>query len=78
VSSRLDDERLWAEVLNLGAFDLLLGSPFVQEEVLRVVQCASMACDEIEYPRSRVQLSPGLSDASRRTPALARIATGNA
>lgn len=34
------DERLWAEVLNLGAFDVLLGSPFEPEEVLRVVESA--------------------------------------
>jgi DNA-binding NtrC family response regulator len=40
VSSRLADERLWAEVLNLGAFDLLLSAPFVPEEVLRVTESA--------------------------------------
>ena len=40
VSSRLADERLWAEVLNLGAFDLLLGAPFEPEEVLRVTESA--------------------------------------
>ena len=40
VTSRLADERLWAEVFNLGAFDLLLGAPFEPEEVLRVTQSA--------------------------------------
>jgi len=40
VSSRLADDRLWAEVLNLGAFDLLLGAPFEPEEVLRVTESA--------------------------------------
>ncbi len=40
VSSRLADEWLWAEVLNLGAFDLLVGSPFEPEEVLRVTESA--------------------------------------
>ena len=43
VSSRLADERLWAEVLNLGAFDLFLGSPFEPEEVLRVAESAWLA-----------------------------------
>lgn len=40
VSSRLADERLWAEALNLGAFDFLLGNPFEPEEVLRVTESA--------------------------------------
>lgn len=40
VASRLADERLWAEVLNLGGYDLLM-KPFVADEVRRVV---SLAC----------------------------------
>jgi DNA-binding response OmpR family regulator len=40
VSSRLADERLWAEVLNLGGYDLLV-KPFIATEVRNVV---SMAC----------------------------------
>jgi hypothetical protein len=43
VCSRLVDERLWAEVLNLGAFDLLMGGPFESEEVLRVTESAWLA-----------------------------------
>jgi DNA-binding response OmpR family regulator len=35
VASRLADERLWAEVLNLGGYDLLL-TPFEPGEVFRV------------------------------------------
>jgi DNA-binding NtrC family response regulator len=35
VSSRLADERLWAEVLNLGGWDVL-ATPFQPDEVLRV------------------------------------------
>lgn len=35
VSSRLADDRLWAEVLSLGGFDVLM-TPFETEEVLRV------------------------------------------
>jgi DNA-binding NtrC family response regulator len=40
VACRLADERLWAEVLNLGGYDLLL-KPFVAGEVEKTV---SMAC----------------------------------
>ena len=40
VVSRSADERLWAEVLNLGGFDVLL-RPFVRNEVERVM---NMAC----------------------------------
>ncbi len=51
VSSRLADERLWAEVLNLGAFDLVLGDPFEPKEVLHVTESAwraSKANHEVE------------------------------
>ena len=50
VSSRLADERLWSEVLNLGAFDLLLGTPFEPEEVLRVTESAWSAWDRAARP----------------------------
>jgi len=40
VSSRLADDRLWAEVLNLGAYDLLM-KPFEAAEVSRVVRLAA-------------------------------------
>ena len=39
VTDRLADERLWAEVLNLGGYDLLL-KPFDPDEALRVVNSA--------------------------------------
>lgn len=39
VSSRQADERLWAEVLNLGGYDVLL-QPFDGGEVLRAAQMA--------------------------------------
>jgi DNA-binding response OmpR family regulator len=39
VSSRLADDRLWAEVLNLGGFDVLM-TPFERAEVLRCVDMA--------------------------------------
>ena len=40
VSSRLADDRLWAEVLNLGGYDLLM-KPFTAEEVSLVVKMAA-------------------------------------
>jgi len=39
VTSRLADDRLWTEVLNLGAFDVL-AQPFCANEVLRCVNSA--------------------------------------
>jgi hypothetical protein len=39
VFSRLADESLWAEVLNMGGFDVLI-TPFQPEEVLRVTFAA--------------------------------------
>jgi DNA-binding NtrC family response regulator len=39
VADRLADERLWAEVLNLGGYDLLM-TPFNAEEVRQVVPMA--------------------------------------
>jgi DNA-binding response OmpR family regulator len=39
VTSRLADERLWAEALNLGAYDVL-AKPFDTAEVVRVVSLA--------------------------------------
>jgi DNA-binding response OmpR family regulator len=39
VTSRLADERLWAEVLNLGGYDVLM-KPFDPVEVVRVVSLA--------------------------------------
>lgn len=41
VTSRLADERLWAEALNLGAYDVL-AKPFEPTEVMRVVSMAWM------------------------------------
>jgi DNA-binding response OmpR family regulator len=39
VAARLADERLWAEVLNLGGYDVLL-KPFCSREVFRVLSMA--------------------------------------
>jgi hypothetical protein len=50
VASRLADERLWAEVLNLGAFDLLSSDPFVPAEVLHVTRSAWLAWNRASQP----------------------------
>jgi len=39
VTSRLADDRLWAEALNLGAYDVL-AKPFDKTEVNRIVRSA--------------------------------------
>ena len=39
VASRLADERLWAELLNLGGYDLLY-TPFEASETIRVISLA--------------------------------------
>jgi DNA-binding response OmpR family regulator len=44
VADRLADERLWAEVLNLGGYDLLV-IPFDAKEVLHVVNTACRRCE---------------------------------
>jgi DNA-binding NtrC family response regulator len=44
VTSRVADENLWAEVLNMGGYDVL-AKPFDTQEVSRVIQ---MACKKFE------------------------------
>ena len=50
VSSRLADDHLWAEVLNLGGYDLLT-EPFKREEVERIINSA-MSLDQYQRVRS--------------------------
>ncbi len=59
VCSRTADERLWAEVLNLGAYDLLL-QPFDRGEVTRVIELAYS--DWCRASRKEV-IPEGVSDA---------------
>lgn len=75
VCSRLADERLWAEVLNLGAFDLLLGAPFEPEEVLRVTASAWSAWNRAARAGglSRFGLEPALNLADSGAMALGQI-----
>jgi DNA-binding response OmpR family regulator len=46
VTSQLADESLWAEVLNLGGYDVL-AQPFDREEVTRVVRSAVRASSDL-------------------------------
>jgi len=50
VTSREPDERLWAEVLNMGGYDVL-ATPFEKDELIRAV---SRACQSWEDERSQV------------------------
>ena len=74
VSSRLADERLWAEVLNLGAFDLLLGAPFEPEEVLRVTESAWLAWNRAALPSALQRIGPGPARSLTAPGALAPVA----
>jgi DNA-binding NtrC family response regulator len=49
VTSRAADERLWAEALNLGAYDVL-AKPFDPTEVCRIVSLAWMHWAEQHGP----------------------------
>ena len=59
VSSRLADERLWADVLSFGAFDLLLGAPFEPDEVLRVTESAWSAWNRTARSGAIARIGPG-------------------
>jgi DNA-binding NtrC family response regulator len=63
VAARLADERLWAEVLNWGAFDLVFGGPFVAEEVMRVTEsaCRATARKSGEGARAKSAFAMGLA-----------------
>jgi DNA-binding NtrC family response regulator len=45
VVDRLADDRLWAEVLNMGGYDLLM-KPFDEREVLHAVSMACRHCED--------------------------------
>jgi DNA-binding response OmpR family regulator len=59
VTDRLADERLWAEVLNLGAYDLLT-IPFDAKEVLHAV---STACRRTENVHEMAMLGKAAASA---------------
>src|SRR5579871_4720848 len=59
VTSRQADDRLWAEALNLGAFDVL-AQPFERIEVERAVEAAYRAVMQPAKPHSPVTVAAGL------------------
>jgi DNA-binding response OmpR family regulator len=67
VTSRLADDALWAEVLNLGAYDLLM-KPFELTEVFRVVSLAWRHWNN-NWERARANLSALNIAKARATPA---------
>jgi FixJ family two-component response regulator len=74
VGDRLADERLWAEVLNLGGYDLL-AKPFNAKEVLHVV---STACRRTEHVQEMARLrNQAMSAGPQAVPGInARTAAG--
>ena len=60
VTDRLADEALWAEVLNLGGYDLLM-KPFDALEVLRVVTMACRYRENQREPRTVLRKPPTLT-----------------
>jgi DNA-binding NtrC family response regulator len=63
VAAEFQDDPLWAEVLNLGGYDVLM-QPFDREEVVRVVSLAWLNWrDEQELDRADQQLKHGASAA---------------
>jgi DNA-binding NtrC family response regulator len=63
VTSRTADERLWAEALNLGAYDVL-AKPYDQAEVIRVVSLAWLHWKDRRVPGQvliQSKLLPGAS-----------------
>jgi DNA-binding NtrC family response regulator len=59
VASHFADEFLWAEVLNLGGFDVL-SEPFVEEEVVRVFDGALR--ERLRRPATIDAIAGGLGD----------------
>ena len=74
VADRLADELLWAEVLNLGCYDLLT-TPFAAEEVLRVVPMAGDFWKR-QVERTTVKPKPPKAAKPRRQSAGGFLAAG--
>ncbi|HTS60543.1 MAG TPA: hypothetical protein VMH28_00890 [Candidatus Acidoferrales bacterium] len=73
VTDRLADERLWAEVLNLGAFDLL-AKPFHPREVLHAI---TVACSRRQHQERLIAARSELQPTGRKVaPALKARAAG--
>lgn len=57
VCSRQADDRLWGEVLNLGAYDLLV-TPFVAKEVFRIIGLAWLSWKQRADSAARLRKAP--------------------
>ena len=55
ISSRLADDRLWAEALNLGAWDVS-AKPFDRTEVLRSFRYAAEHCDQMRMAAKPIKM----------------------
>jgi CheY-like chemotaxis protein len=65
VTSRLADDCLWAEALNLGAHDVL-AKPFDRSEVVRVMSLAWLKWQEKHEPAAHKEFAAGASSAAGR------------
>jgi len=70
VTSRLADERLWAEAVNLGAWDVL-AKPFDAEEVIRIVSVARQHWRDRHNPYYTRATQRKLANGTRRMAATA-------
>jgi DNA-binding NtrC family response regulator len=68
VTSNVADESLWAEVLNLGGYDVL-AQPFDREEVARVVRSAVIASSDQSRRRLADSTSRPAIESHRSLPA---------
>jgi DNA-binding response OmpR family regulator len=87
VSSRLADERLWAEVLNLGGYDVL-STPFDGREVLRTcflawqnwersTLSATASYEDVDQAATRIPMTVDRTSENLRTPRRCSRAAGN-
>ena len=72
VVDRLADDRLWAEVLNMGGYDLLM-KPFDEREVLHAVSMACRHCED-ERRMNTSRKPPKSADRSMALGAASRAA----
>lgn len=74
VTSRLADDYLWAEALNLGAFDVL-SKPFRREEVVRAFTSAWLHFSAKREPQRAAQIGRNAMPAEHSAPPRVRTAS---
>ena len=72
VVDRCADEKLWAEALNLGAFDVL-AKPFEAKEVLHVLEMACRFSNRLAHKASVPTLPPGTVGVHKSVRGLPRL-----